>query len=107
MKIKNPFYFLVLFCFLLGTFTISAQGGGPNEQGFLPKAFKLEVQENQADSLVIWQERILMHIDKPIINEGSPLFFKTYLFTGPNRIRVSQSKVLKVELVNQSKDILT
>lgn len=107
MKIKNSFSFLVSFCFLLGTFTITGQDGGPNHQGFLEQAFKLEDQENQLDSLVVWQERILIHIDKPVISEGNPIFFKAYTLTGPNRIRVSQSKVLKVELVNQSKEILS
>ena len=106
LKIKNSFSFLVFHFFLLMVYTLSAQKSGPNQQDFLEEIFELEVQRNQSDSLVIWQERILMHIDKPVINEGSPLFFKAYTLTGPKRVRASQSKVLKVELLNQSNGII-
>ncbi|CAN0604806.1 unnamed protein product [Ectocarpus sp. 12 AP-2014] len=48
----------------------------------------------------------MVHIDKPIITENQPLFFKGYSLTGPNKIRATLSKVLKVELLNGNKELL-
>ncbi|MBT8301225.1 MAG: TonB-dependent receptor plug domain-containing protein, partial [Maribacter sp.] len=57
----------------------------------------------ELDSLIAWQERILIHVDKSIIAEDTPLYFKAYNLTGPNRVRATLSKVLKVELMNDQK----
>lgn len=109
MNFKNILFIGIFFCFLSTSLVVKAQKGGPNSKG-IEDSFEWdmpeEFQQSESDSLITWQERILLHIDKPIINEGSPLFFKAYTLTGPNRVRATLSKVLKVELVNQSKDVL-
>jgi len=109
MNFKNILSVGLFICFLSTSLVVKAQKGGPNSKG-IEDSFEwdtpVEFQQSESDSLITWQERILLHIDKPIINEGSPLFFKAYTLTGPNRVRATLSKVLKVELVNQSKDVL-
>ncbi|MDT0622624.1 TonB-dependent receptor [Croceitalea vernalis] len=109
MNLKTTLSIGLFFCFLTVPSSIKAQIGGPNLQDLevyfesdLPEDF----QQNELDSLISWQERILLHIDKPIVNEGSPLFFKAYTLTGPNRVRATLSKVLKVELISKSQDVL-
>ncbi len=109
MKSKKTFH-LVLFVSLLliSTFCLG-QHGGPNQLD-LERSFErddsLLLQTNELDSLITWQERVILHMDKSTITEDTPLFFKAYILTGPKRIRATLSKVLKIELSNNEKQIV-
>jgi len=59
-------------------------------------------QKTPLDSLVAWQEHIVLQTDKTLLTPKDHLFFKAYILTGPDRIRVSVSDVLKVELLDES-----
>ncbi len=100
---------LLLLSFFSMTLAGFAQVGGPNQQD-LANSFEFDLptnfQQNQIDSLIAWQERIMVHVDKPVISENEPLFFKAYTLTGPSRVRATLSRVLKVELLNSNKDIV-
>ncbi|WP_445384718.1 hypothetical protein ACT6NV_12185 [Robiginitalea sp. IMCC44478] len=105
-----PSGILVLFNFLLFTSLITAQQAGPNplelDQLFEADIYE-DLQQNELDSLITWQEHILVHLDKPVCNPGDPLFFKAYTLTGPNRVRATLSKVLKMELLNSDNQIVS
>ena len=109
MKPKKTFS-LVLFLSMLSTVTFCfGQNGGP-KQVDLERSFKLDdsfsLQTGELDSLITWQERIILHVDKSVLTEDTPLFFKAYILTGPNRVRATFSKVLKIELTNKEKQIV-
>ena len=102
---------LLLFVSLFSTIWFGyGQYGGPNQLN-LERSFELDdsyvFQVSELDSLITWQERIMLHVDKSVIVEDTPLFFKAYTLTGPNRVRATLSKVLKVELINNQKQIVT
>lgn len=61
----------------------------------------LSPQLDQLDSLVVWQEQVLLHTDKAHIAPKDQLFFKAYVLTGPDQLRISSSDVLKVELLDE------
>lgn len=110
MKFKSDMFFLL---FIIWIFFINAgyaQQGGPKEfdrqQNSRQKSIEF-FQKNEKDSLINWQERIMLHIDKTVVSEETPLFFKAYLVTGPKRIRFSASNVLILELVDDEGKILT
>jgi len=110
MKSKKTFL-LVLFLGFLATFTFCfGQFTGPNQLD-LERVFELDdpfsIQTSELDSLIAWQERVMLHVDKSEITEDTPLFFKAYVLTGPNRVRATLSKVLKIELTNKEKQIVT
>jgi hypothetical protein len=84
------------------------QKSGPNANA-LQQVFTEEPsywQKDERQKLVQWQERILVHVDKNFVKEEESLFFKAYVLTGPNRIRATISKVLKVELLDDQKQVL-
>ena len=62
----------------------------------------IQMQGKELDSLVMWQEQVLLHTDKKTVNPKDHLFFKAYLLTGPNQLRVSASDVLKVEILDEN-----
>ncbi len=93
---------ILCFSFYMG------QNKGPNATD-LEKVFNEEItywQKDEKEKLVQWQERILVHVDKDFIKEEQSLFFKAYVLTGPNRVRATISKVLKVELLDKQKQVL-
>jgi len=102
-KIINVFLVLLTSVFSFG------QNSGPNQIG-LKHSFEADNSYSkritELDSLITWQERVILHIDKSIIAENSSIFFKAYLLTGPNRVRATLSKVLKVELRDKEKQIV-
>ncbi len=61
----------------------------------------LSPQLDQLDSLVVWQEQVLLHTDKAHVIPKDQLFFKAYVLTGPDQLRISGSDVLKVELLDE------
>ena len=114
-KTKAMNYKIITFCFVVLTscFTYLEVNGQQSSPRFdklslsLAKELNFSIQENQRDSLVTWQERLLLHVDKPTIEKGRPLFFKAYTLTGPNRVRGTLSKVVKLELLNSTNEILS
>lgn len=60
------------------------------------------MQQSALDSLVVWQEQVVLHTDKSILLPKDHLFFKAYILTGPEQLRVSASDVLKVELLDEN-----
>ncbi|NND16353.1 MAG: Plug domain-containing protein [Eudoraea sp.] len=60
------------------------------------------LQDSQRDSLVVWQERVVLHLDKRNLRPNDHIFFKAYILTGPEQLRVSASDVLKVELLDEN-----
>lgn len=109
MKSKMTFK-LVLFLSLISTVTFCfGQYGGPNQVD-LERSFNLDdsfsLQTINLDSLITWQERVILHVDRSVITEDTPLFFKAYILTGPNRVRATLSKVLKIVLTNKEKQIV-
>ncbi len=71
---------------------------GPASTPFFPEAM---VQSQEVlDSLIRWEERMYLHTDRSDAYPGEYLFFKAYAMTGPKKLRVSPSKVLKVNLTD-------
>lgn len=100
---KLPFLLTIMYCFFC-----FGQNSGPNANA-LQQVFTEEPsywQKDERQKLVQWQERILVHVDKNFVKEEESLFFKAYVLTGPNRIRATISKVLKVELLDDQKQVL-
>ena len=86
-----------------------AQLSGPQPQG-LEALYESEwntlPQQSSLDSLITWKEKILLHLDRDVSAPGEPIFFKAYTLTGPNRVRATLSKVLKMELLNPENQIV-
>ncbi|MGW9685949.1 TonB-dependent receptor [Flagellimonas sp. 2504JD1-5] len=76
----------------------------PNKwKTFSSKAF---YQENIVrDSLVNWQEEVLLHLSDTQPEEKQTLFFKSYVRIGKNKVRSNASKVLIVDLVNNTNEL--
>ncbi len=87
-------------CFLF-LVTISV-GFAQNSNNYKSKLDKLsfDSQEANRDSLVLWQERAVLHIANKQVSPNNPLFFKGYLLTGIQQNRNSFSGVLNVELLD-------
>ena len=104
MKI-NGINFLFL-CLLLLTFGEPAFGQGTGSDLFDKEVSNsvitpLKPQITSVDSLGVWQEEIVLHIDKSELRPEDHLFFKAYVLTGPEQLRVSASEVLNVEILNE------
>ncbi|GGD41736.1 TonB-dependent receptor plug domain-containing protein [Muriicola marianensis] len=59
-----------------------------------------------ADSLWLWQEQVSLQTDREELRAGETLFFKANILTGPEKFRVSASEVLRVELLDQSGNLI-
>ena len=95
-KLSFPPFILILFL----TYSVTGQQFGPSfEDTFLESP---QVTVTALDSLVVWQEQVLLHTDKDVLSPKEHLFFKAYVLTGPEQLRVSASKVLKLELLNEA-----
>ncbi len=64
------------------------------------------IQKSNRDSLIAWQEKVLLHLADDHALNNSMIFFKGYLLTGPKNLRVNMSKVLKVELLDQQGEVV-
>jgi len=98
------------FCCLLVGLIASGQYSGPNIRvadvgDFSPQ--QLYDQLGAQDSLAFWKEHIVLHTDKDLLAPKDHLFFKAYILTGLEQKRISQSGVLRVELLNANGDLLT
>lgn len=99
VHLRTPIFLLI---FLINGL-LNAQNSGPGitEQNPAPNhKSAFELQQNALDSLLMWQEQVVLHTDKTIAQPKDQLFFKAYLLTGPQQVRVSPNNVLKVELLD-------
>jgi len=100
----------ILFILAMASFTgstITAQGTYNQNSSFFKFGKSATTQNNQiTDSLIQWQERIILHLDKTKAHPSDYVFFKAYLLTGPDQLRVSASNVLKIELLNEAGDLV-
>ncbi len=96
--------FLFLGCFLL----VQSQHHGPQAEVSLA-SFEAELlyQMSQKDSLVTWREQVILHLDAASYKPKESVFFKAYVLTGPKKLRVSASDVLRVELLDADGNLVT
>jgi len=101
MKIRAIFFLFILFFISI----VNAQHFGPaHDEQLLEKEFWESTQDQGTalDSLTVWQEQILLHTDKDMLAPKDHLFFKAYVLTGSDQLRVSASDVLKIELLDNN-----
>ncbi|TAI48343.1 TonB-dependent receptor [Flagellimonas allohymeniacidonis] len=99
MKKTSPFLSnAILLSFLLLCTTMMAQKHGPNSEEDFGNDFNF--QQTALDSLLLWQEQVVLHTNKELVLPKDFIFFKAYVLTGPKHVRVSSSAVLKVELLD-------
>lgn len=106
---KSIFSLRLVFVFLFCIFFASAQQGGPHEIDLNDRykpGTNLRPQSNELDSLITWQERIELQIDKNTTQPQDVLFFKANILTGPKQLRVSASDVLKIELLDEKGELI-
>ncbi len=107
--LKETSYLTIAFIlFLLNFNSTFAQYSGPNELAYEYSSVNdlPEVQESARDSLLAMQEKVYLHLADDFITNRSMLFFKGYVLNGPQRDLSNRSKVLKVELVDNSGEVL-
>ena len=100
MKKINLHYALILLLTTMGTQILLAQGHGPNSLDEFETDISLLFQESNRDSLITWQEKVVIHLSDNVVGSKDAIFFKGYLLTGLNQIRLNMSNVLNVELVD-------
>lgn len=98
---------ILVLAILLNTPRIYAQETGPNfiDSDFL-ETVDDQFQSSAKDSLFLWQENVVLQLDKGLVSRKDRIFFKAYVLTGPNQLRVSTSNVLKVELLSKEGKLL-
>ncbi len=105
MKIYSIYQPVLCFLFVIFCGVVYAQNSGPvhTEKELREDVTgQLKTQITLVDSLVVWQEQIVLYTDKTVFEPQEHLFFKAYVLTGPEQLRVSASDVLKVELLNEA-----
>ena len=79
MKYESKYFYLLVIIFLSSVIFCQAQMGGPNQVS-LENSFERDdsfwLQASELDSLITWQERIVLHVDKATIVEEEPIFLK-------------------------------
>lgn len=103
IKLITPTIILLLF---LPAMVLLAQGD--NSKTVLHQNILASLPQDKSirDSLLQWQERIVLQLDKKAAMPRDVLFFKAYVLTGPQRLRVSASDVLRIELLNEEGELL-
>ncbi|SFR48857.1 TonB-dependent Receptor Plug Domain [Robiginitalea myxolifaciens] len=99
--------FTLLFALCGANLFLTAQYSEPEEQASWIGAAETLLQSQEViDSLINWEERIYLHTDRLEAQAGDYIFFKAYAMTGPRKLRVSQSKVLRVDLLDTNEELL-
>ncbi|MEM1339573.1 MAG: TonB-dependent receptor plug domain-containing protein [Bacteroidota bacterium] len=96
----NNAFFLAVFFFLSCFFKVQAQNHGPRAETHSYAEPESRYQMSQKDSLAIWREQVVLYIDAESYKPKETVFFKAYILTGPKKLRVSASDVLRVELLD-------
>ena len=97
---------LSFFVLFLGMHFVFAQNNGPNALNEIRTGTVLSFQESNRDSLITWQEKVVIHLSDNVVSNKDAIFFKGYLLTGLNQIRLNMSNVLNVELIDQKGMVL-
>ncbi len=93
--------------FLLPFYMLTAQQRGPSSEGlFNTPVVVSNTPQKSIDSLKLWKEQVVLHLNKDVVMPRDILFFKAYMLTGPKHLRVSGSGVLKVELLDAEGNLI-
>ena len=106
MNIYSRFV-LILILAVANSYNIWSQHMGPSASD--PERasnYGEELQKSNRDSLITWQEKVLLHLADDQAPNRSMIFFKGYLLTGTKNLRVNMSKVLKVELLDLQGEVV-
>ncbi|WP_190808376.1 TonB-dependent receptor [Flagellimonas sp. S3867] len=99
--------FLSYLLFFLYSSLVISQGDKHYANKWETFSSTLFFQEDMVrDSLINWQEEVLLHLSDTQPEEKQTLFFKSYLRIGKDKIRSSASKVLIVDLVNDNNQLV-
>lgn len=95
IRMQGALSILLMIVFSIG----SAQNSDPNQNKLNRNEAYFDLQEIYRDSLIVWQERAVLHIANVFVGNDN-LFFKGYLISGVQQNRYSPSSVLNVELLD-------
>lgn len=102
---KNLYSLSIAILFILLHNYLMSQNGGPlpyDLKKMLNKEKVNPIQNSDKDFLRTWQEHIVLHTDKNEFVGDQPLFFKTFILTGPDRVRATLSKVLRLDVLDKN-----
>ncbi len=106
MKKYISLHYTTLFLFLV-VFSIGfGQNSGPNPDKIENNERYFDFQDTFKDSLVFWQERVVLHVANEYVSNDKLLFFKAYLLTGVQQNRFGLSNVLNLELLGQNGTVI-
>lgn len=102
---KNIYSFFIAILFIFLHNSLISQSSGPFPYD-LKKMFNGEkvslIQNSDKDFLRTWQEHIVLHTDRNEFVGDQSLFFKAFILTGPDRVRATLSKVLRLDLLDKN-----
>lgn len=110
MDLKNKLLRRAIYLLFFSSSWVFSQIGGDtanNLEGFFEQNFINSFQQSHRDSLVIWNEQVILHLDNEVYFGGAPIFFKAHVVSGRNKRRDTQSKVLNIELLNHRQEIVS
>ncbi|MFC4094837.1 hypothetical protein [Euzebyella saccharophila] len=89
--------------FMILPFSLMPQSGPfSNDLERIFKSENLYLDQNSDENFLrTWQEHIVLHADKYEFSKNEPLFFKAYILTGTERVRVTLSKVLRLDVLDE------
>ncbi len=106
---KKPFSLVSTIIFLSFHILLMSQDSGPFPDD-LERLFNKEnitlIQNNDKDFLRTWQEHIVLQTNRNELDSEEPLFFKAFILTGPERVRATLSKVLRIDLLDDKDQVL-
>ena len=107
---KNSLYIGLLFLLVFSSNMVNSQMSEPNPNDLESYFFKDLVDQEQKSDLEFlrtWREDLVFHLDKNTWSHDEPIFFKAYILTGPNRVRATLSKVLRLEILDEEGALVT
>jgi len=97
---KQLVHLLIWVGCLQGFYLYSQGDAQPVLSEFPPAIYETPQDQAVIDSLIRWEERVYLHMDRDQAAPGEPMFFKAYVYNLPTRQRFSPSGVLRLELRN-------
>ncbi|MGB5169822.1 MAG: Plug domain-containing protein [Eudoraea sp.] len=101
IQLIGALFILLMMVFSIGT----AQKFSPNIVKLQPSELRVGSLKTFPDSLILMQERILLHIANQYVGNDN-VFFKGYLLSGLKQNRYGLSGVLNVELLDRNGAVL-
>ena len=106
-KSVSPFGATLLLFLVPFSLLMAQQRHGPSPEGLLRElTITSDLPQKATDSLRLWKEQVVLHLNKDAVMPRDILFFKAYMLTGPKHLRVSGSSVLKVELLDAEGNLI-